>query len=55
MENVIFSMQPYRLIQWIVVWYCICHLTIVILLNGVKFILRWLRPAWKKKGESVKS
>ena len=50
MENIIFRMHPYRLMQWVVVWYCICHLTIFILLNVVEFIWKWLRPTRKKSG-----
>jgi len=54
LENSIFRMHPYRLIQWIVVWYCICHLIIVILLKAVDFIWRRIKAARKKMETSVK-
>jgi len=33
-----FRISPLRLVQYIVVWYCICHLAFVIPLNAAGFI-----------------
>lgn len=54
-EKVFLEMHPFRLMQYIVVWYCICHLIIVILLKAVIFIWGWIRPVREKMGTSVKS
>lgn len=40
-------MHPYRLIQWIVLWYCIIHLIIVILLKAIDFIWGRIKPPGK--------
>ena len=46
-------MHPFRLIQYIVVWFCICHLIIVILLKAVIFIWGWMRAAREEKAKAA--
>lgn len=50
MDISFFRMHPYRLVQWIVLWYCIVHLIIVILLKAADYIGRRIRAARKTRG-----
>jgi len=54
-ENSIFRMHPFRLIQYIVAWYCICHLILVILLKAAIFVWGWISASLKNHDEFIRS